>query len=261
MLAPRESTPRQRIGTVLESAIAQLFHERTGLHVAGEQTWVTHRRLDWARCTVDGFVTESAGSSIDDALGVLEIKTDARFGWPDGVPVDIRSQVIWQLACTGLPQAWVAVLHGGFAFEVYEVAWDADAEADWALLRDAGERFWTDNVLAGVPPAVDGSDATRDALIAVYGDHEPGVDVSLDHLAGELVERANLKRLKGEAEERLKLLDNTIREAIGDANFGTLDGERVLKLTTVDVKTYTVAARTDHRLVAATKSDRKRVAA
>ncbi len=166
--------------------------------------------FDWARCTVDGFVTESPESSLDDALGVLEIKTDARYGWPDGVPVDIRSQVIWQLACTGLPQAWVAVLHGGFAFCVYEVPWDADAEADWALLRDAGERFWTDNVLAGVPPAVDGSDATRDALIAVYGDGEPGVDVSLDHLADELAEpAARLKALKGEAEERLKLLDKS----------------------------------------------------
>ena len=274
----RPQSQRQRIGQILEPAIAQLFHETTGLHVAHAQSRCQHPDLPWARCTVDGFVFDTAAAAtapaplLDDVLGVHEIKTDARYGWDD-VPVDIRAQCIWQMAVTQTEHCWISALYGGFGFGVWELRWDADARADWELMRAAGERLWHEHVVTGVPPDVDGSDATYRALLQVYPDAEPGQRVSIDHLRDEIAERAQLTEQAKQIDKRLDELRNVLIESIGDAELGTVDGEPVLSARWSERHSVDVAAvRADHgshydqttrvRIVrAASKRDRRRSAA
>lgn len=259
LLPDRPSSMRQRVGKLLEPAIAELFHEVTGLHVAGEQTWCTHpgAGLEWARCTVDGFVVESPASSLAERLGTHEIKTDARFGWLDGVPPDIRAQCVWQMAVTDSTHCWLSVLHGGFGFAVYEIDWDDAAAADWDLLRTAGERLWLDHVVTGTPPAIDGSEATRRALEAVYADPEPGERVSLDHLREEIDDREYFKGEVKVLQDRIDVIDNQLREAIGDAEIGTIDDVPVLSYRWTERAGYIVAPTRYRSLRAASKKDRE----
>lgn len=221
LVSGSDATPRQRVGQVLEPAIAVLFHEDTGLYAAGEQTWCTHPDYDWARCTVDGFVYETP-SSLIGALGTHQIKTDARFGW-DEVPVNIRAQCVWEMGVTQQPHCWLSVLHGGFTFRVYEIPWDDDAEADWKLMLERAETFWN-HVVTGVMPSIDGSDATASTLRTLYPDHEPGRSVDLDGMADIIVERAELKDRAKSVKARLDEIDNQLKAALADAEVGMLAG-------------------------------------
>lgn len=169
---------RQRIGKRMEALLAAEFHDMTGLHVVGEQQQCEHIDNDWARCTVDGFVV--AGDlwpGNGPRLGTIQMKTDGRFGWPDGVPANIRAQCCWEMGVTGLRHCWLIVMFAGFKIEVFEIPWDQDAEDDWEFMLAKATGFWEQNVLAGVVPPMDDHPATTRALTEVYADPEGMVDV------------------------------------------------------------------------------------
>ena len=173
LLDRSETTPRQRIGQRMEGVLAEEFHDATGLHLTGEQTWCEHPNHEWARCTVDGFASDWAtdpatGGDLEALLGTVQLKTDGRFAWPDGIPANIRAQCIWEMGVTGLRHCWLVVMFAGFRVEVFELDWDFDVAADWDYMFKTARAFWHDHVLAGVPPPVDDSQATTDALGDVH---------------------------------------------------------------------------------------------
>jgi putative phage-type endonuclease len=207
-------------GKRAEKMLAEWFHDRTGLHVVGEQTWCSHREHAWCRATVDGFVAESEDSALADALGVWEAKTTGASSWAE-MPPHIQAQVQWQLFVTGMEHAWVSTLHGR-RFEVYEVERD---EADIAFIFGECERFWRDHVLAKVPPAVDPSDLTARTLAALYPYHQPALAVEVpETLAAELVQaRAQAKYWA----ERQQAAENELKALLGDAEVATVGGVKV----------------------------------
>lgn len=272
LLPPTEHTQRQRIGLRMESVLAEEFHDETGLYVAGEQTWCQHPDMPWARCTVDGFVTETLGVGAGgklyveyldglsykfrelEQLGTWQAKTDGRFGWPDGIPPNIRAQCIWEMGVTGLRHCWLTVMFAGFRISTFEIDWsDTDVEADWQLMVRRAGVLWNDHIRTGIPPAVDGSDATADALRTIYPEHQPGEEVALDELAAELTERSDLKgRVKAD-QARLAEIDNAIKERMRDAEVGTVAGLPLLTYRSSERAGYTVAPTTVRTLRAAPK--------
>jgi putative phage-type endonuclease len=227
LTTPSETTDRQRIGQVLEHALGILFHEKTGLHIAGEQTWCEAKQNPTWRCTTDGFAVESPDSSIDDALGIVQHKTDGRFGWPDGPPVNIRAQCIWEMGVTGLPHAWLSVMFAGFRYEVFELDWaDPAVQADWALMTDRATAFWQ-HVVSGDPPPLDASDATTRALGDVYAEPDPDDILEVDDVLMSLIREYDaLGRHIRANEAKRDGIGNTIRLALGtrtDATHGLDD--------------------------------------
>lgn len=242
-LVPRGVTTseRQRIGLEMEPVLASLFHARTGLHVAGEQTMCRHQGEPWMRCTVDGFVVESGESGVDDALGVVEFKTDGRFGW-DEVPAPYRAQVVWQMGVTGMRHAWLAVMYAGWRFDVHEIPWDAEAEADWAYMVERAREFWR-MVQDGTPPPVDGSDATREAIRAVWPQHDDGVTLEADQgLVEALAQRSRVKAQLLTLEKQVGQLDATIAAAVQEAETITLGGVPQWTYRTQERKSFDRAA-------------------
>lgn len=180
-----EDTARQRIGKRMESVLALEFHDRTGLYCVGAQTWCEHPLYKWARCTTDGYSVEAphrAGVE-ESPLGTIQMKTDGRFGWPDGIPDNIRAQCIWEMGVTGLPHCWLVVMFAGFRVEVFEIDWDVDAVADWEFMLDKARSFWFDHIMLGTPPPVDDHEATTEALTQVYRDPAGMIDADADALA------------------------------------------------------------------------------
>lgn len=211
-----EDTPRQRLGKRMESVLADEFHDHTGLYAVGAQTWCNHPRYKWARCTVDGFAAESPTASIGAPLGTVEYKTDARFGWPDGVPANIRAQCVWQMGVTGLQHCWVVVMFGQFRVEVFEIHWDVDAIADWEFMLAAADRFWSE-LQAGIMPELDDHDATTAALTYVNRELDPDTILEADDPARTLVHSVQHAQLATKAAEAHEVrLKNELRAFLGE---------------------------------------------
>lgn len=214
----REDTPRQRIGKRMEHVLADEFHDHTGLHVVGAQTWSQHPWHPWARCTVDGFVADHRAVKMRDAdllLGTVQMKTDGRFGWPDGIPPNVRAQCIWEMGVTDQAHCWLIVMFAGFRVEVFEIHFDDDARSDWLFMLDVARTFWTAHVLTLVPPPVDDHEATAETLTRVFGLDPAGI-LDADDRARALVldlQLAKARTKAAKAEETV--LSNELRALIG----------------------------------------------
>lgn len=218
---PPDRESRWRFGHDLESILAVRFHERTDLWVAGEQTWCEHPEHDWCRATVDGFVVESPDSGPAGALGVFEAKTDhAGTSVWDEIPPGYQAQGQWQMFVTGLDRVWFGVFHR-HRFRTYVLERD---DADIRFLFEAATAFWHDHVLTGVPPEVDGSNATKEALNAAWR-AEAAAEVDIDHVADALTELRAVKADIKPLEKRRQALENELKAALGEATVGLVDAE------------------------------------
>ena len=246
LLADEPPTARMRVGSALEGAIPQLFTEDTGLYVAGEQMVLRHRRARWARGHVDGLVFDGRVDepSVDLALGGAEWKTDARPPW-DEIPDHIEAQCRWYMALSGLERWWLGVLHGRFEFRVYLV--ERDRRLEGRMVRAAGY-LWHRHVLTGVPPRVDGLEATTAALKVMWPTHDPGSVLDLDEEGYTAVEDWTWARLQRQAAEKLEdERANTVRVLMGDAETARYGGLRLCTYKTQARSGFDVKAlRADH---------------
>lgn len=217
LLEPDEETQRQRIGKRMEALLAAEFTDETGLYVVGEQTWCTHPEHSFARCTVDGFVSEAPvdDDDLSSVIATWEAKSDGRFGWPDGIPHNIRAQCVFQMGVTSVRHCYLTVMFAGFNIKHYEIPFDDEARSDWLYMLDAARTFWTQHVLTGTPPPVDDHDATVAALTEIY--HDPDGMLDADARARELV--ATVQRamaITAAAEATEKRWKNELRALLAD---------------------------------------------
>lgn len=209
-------------GRWLELAVGPWFTDRTGLHLTFQQARCTSGDRPWMRCTLDGAAADHP--NLDDlaaALGVVQIKTGERGADWDEVPAVYQAQCQWEMAVTGLGHAWLPMLHGR-RLQVYEVPRD---QADIDFMVERAEQFWTDHVLAQVPPPSDGSDATLTAMGDVWPQETPGLAVDITDLAPVLDELDQAKADKAAAATREKAAKARIVEALADAEVGLIDGQ------------------------------------
>lgn len=236
-LTPLESatSDAMEFGTRAEPMLRGYFEDRTGLTVYGEQREMTAEGAEWMRCTVDGFADDD-GSPL-----VVEFKTTSQSAeqWADGVPVHYQCQATWALAVTGLARVMFGVLHiahGRPLFRVY--TFDRDEE-EISFVVDRCRRFWFEHVTTGIPPAVDGSKATTQAVSAVYAEPEPTTTVAADDAtAGAVAELQALRARLAAMKETETELENRLRAAIGTAE----------ALTVGDAVAVTWKAQTSSRL-------------
>lgn len=226
---PKDSNESMDFGRYAEHMIRPWFQDRTGLVVRGGQQWCTHPDISWALATPDGDVHDPG---TDLLLGGLEIKTDWQSfsGW-DEVPAYYQCQGQWQMFVRGQERVWFPTMHGR-RLEVYELERD---DADIALLVERATEFWETHVLGGVPPLVDGSDATLRALQQVYPDHTPGTTVELDQVgraAVRLLDQARAAKREADADE--KAAKARLASLMGDAEEGLEDGKRIVSYRSQD---------------------------
>lgn len=223
-------------GRRFEAVAAPWFHERTGLYIVGEQMWLTKPDEEWARATPEGLVAEIPEAAIDEVIGTFEVKAPVDWSlWQLGLdaatigdgahaPIDYQVQGLWQQWVSGTDRTWFGVLHGR-RFRIYELRQDGP---DLALVVDQCRRFWFENVLAQVPPPIDGSDATASVLKQLWPRHELGTSVDLGELRDRIAERDELKARIKDMETRVDLIDNEVRAALEDAEEGRVDGARAV---------------------------------
>jgi len=249
-------TNEQRFGIYAELMVAPWFLEETGLHVIGAQTECVSPEAPWQMCTLDGFVAESPNSSSDDALGLIEIKSRQPGKRWEIIPADIQAQCQWQMLVTGYSRVWIAVLMGR-RLDVHDLERN---DGDIAFIQSRVERFWRDHVLAGDPPPTDGHQATLDAIAAVYPTATPDKSVSLDELADVIDEWHAAGETRRAAEKVEKEAKAAIQAALGDAEEGTVAGERVVSWRAQTRKSYVVEEATFRVLRATSKKSKEQAA-
>lgn len=102
----------------------------------------------WLHATFDRILLQPDGVRIP-----LQIKTghqNAAKSWDDGVPADYQIQEQLEMFVYGAQLARLVVMHGGRTFAHYDIARDDDFLNNF-VIPTTGD-FWTENVLAKVPP-------------------------------------------------------------------------------------------------------------
>jgi len=210
-LPTEPQTSAQARGTHLEAGLLNwYFADYPGLTRVGGETTVRRPDLPWAICSPDDIATDPRTG---DTYPV-EAKTDGRgvFGEPgtDQVPLHYVVQGMWTCHVGGWDRIVYTVLGPWLDRCEYEVRYDPQLAAD---IEARCLAFWESLQGDGVPPELDDTLATYEALRAVSdvgeGDWEcpPGI-------ARELCEaRTGVTA----AEARHNLARSVVLQAMGDA--------------------------------------------
>ncbi|MGV3084581.1 YqaJ viral recombinase family nuclease [Enterococcus dispar] len=198
-------------GTALEPLVANRFSEVTGKKVRRRNKVFEHPDFPFLRANIDRDIVG------EDA--VLECKTANQFlakEWEgDEIPMQYICQVQHYMNVLNREYAYFAVLIGGQKFLWKRIDRDQD------LINAITERlveFWEENVLKGIPPEIDGSDATSAFIRNQYAD--PGEnEIELPKRIDDLTQlKAEYKQDMKDIDEKCKQIDNQIILLLKDKN-------------------------------------------
>ena len=200
-----EENEHTHFGKVLESIVKREFTERTGLKVRARNAILQSEKYPFMLANLDGVINEDGKTVIFEAKTASAYKKEQ---WEGGIPKEYMFQLQHYMAVTGYHKAYIAALVGGNHLIMHEVYED---EEMIRYIVEMEQEFWQKNILEGIEPEADGSDATTQYLAEMYPESN-GQSVELPKEAIDLCrqydelsrELDNLKFLKSEAENRLK---------------------------------------------------------
>lgn len=199
-------------GTRLEDVVADKFaEEHPELQVRRRNAMLVSTERPWAFANLDRWVTDGKGN-----VGILEVKTVGMrraADWDCGVPLYYLTQVAHYMSVTGYQYAWVAVLIGGQEFREYYIERD---EADIKAVNEAVDTFWHDFVETNTAPALIGNEPEANALLHQHEEPNQEMIPMLDSDVSMLDEYQDIKRQIDELKTKKTLIENQIKELIGD---------------------------------------------
>lgn len=201
----RAETEAMAWGTALEPVIREAVIER-GYDV-----------MPGAEFT-DGFaVAHTDGFTVAEAhTAVLELKAVGQWSRHHGgrAPVQYEAQCQWYMHLCGLDRALLAMLVGGQRLDLVTI--DRDDRAIELLLA-ASEEF-VGYLRRDEPPPPDASDSARDALLALYPEHQPGKLIRLDRDDMETVRELRERKAQLDTvKSQVAALQHRLMERMGDA--------------------------------------------
>ena len=198
--------------------------EVVGLEVFEWQAELGDDRWPWLVGHADGWVEDETGERVAGWEG----KTSGDLApWPD-VPDYYEAQVQTYMLLTGLSEWWVTVGFAGWKVRHYAVLADPEAQA---MIVERTRRFWEDHVITGIAPDVDGSDATTDAIRAVYNTADPDdiLYADNDHALQGWVELLRVAKADTKAAEKREAeLENRIKLRMADCAVLQVDGRALV---------------------------------
>lgn len=220
---PLESNERMEAGTRFEPAITEWWSDYRGIKVVKPEEMLRHPKYPHMICHVDGLLYNGSEAPI----GLLEVKNvgvNKAKEWGDEgdqIPQHVIIQCMHNL--------FVASGHFGIDFQSCEVAamiGGNEPRFNLSVLRDEkliealvaieGD-FWEQNVKAGVPPTVDGSEGSARLIRALYPDSNELVMEADDVLNVAAILFMGLRDQIGELTERQNEHKNTMMLAMKES--------------------------------------------
>ena len=207
-------------GNVLEDVVAKEFETRTGKKVRKNNKMLRHPEHEFMLANLDRVIVGEKA--------LLECKTTSQYNidqWKDDeIPASYLCQIQHYMAVTGYEKAYIAVLCGGNQFIWKEVPRDDELIE---IIINAEKDFWYNNVLAGIIPEIDGSDATKDFLNHMYKDiDETEVQLS-DDVETLLTALEQVKQEEKELKELKTQYENKIKHILGNNLAGKTSGYQI----------------------------------
>jgi putative phage-type endonuclease len=254
MLPEEPDNPRMSLGRTLEPYVCDQFALRYPGLTLTQLGLAAHRERPWQMATCDRIASDALNGA---APFPAEAKTSSLSdGWgPDGseqVPLAYRCQVLWQMDVLGADAGYIACL---FLLtqdiRVYEIPRD---DEDIAVLREHAQEFLR-RVRDRDDPPVDGSSATRRALRYLTPPDEDAAPARLSPRLRLSYEAA--VRDYRRAEARKNLMENRVRDALGEARYGVdaRTGKKVVTRSVYPVKEHVRKATVVDKLIPARKSE------
>lgn len=265
---PQDEPLTMRLGREDEIGIASIFGERYPgwrVRIPPGSLWRSrYQHAAWMLATPDRLLTLDVDDPIGDLLGEdfdidrerlaglsipLEIKSLAGgySGWgeplTDQVPLQFAVQVIQQCLIFGAPFGVIACRIGK-RIQEFVIHVDQHLELVAEMLR-SGEKFM-EYVRHNIEPAVDGHEATTDALRRLYPyndkiDEDEALDQAVMIDRQTLTDLARLRRRIKEAKDQQESIRNQIRERLGSARYGVdSSGTVVARRTHYTRRSYSV---------------------
>ena len=212
-LPEKEDTESMRQGRDLEQYVAERWMERTGKRVKRNNTMWRSTRWPWMLADIDREVIgENAG---------LECKTTSVYNRHDfaggEVPLTYYVQCQHYMAVMGFDRMYLAVLVLNRGF--YDFVIERD-EGEIETLAAAEEVFW-DHLAAEDPPPLDGSEATQNALKAMYPKEDRTLELSLPaESERRLTQYIHLQETIRELQSECDAIKSQIMGTMGDAALG-----------------------------------------
>lgn len=231
------SSNRMAIGNALEPFVLEKMCGQLDIDMTHGQTYVRDRKKPWMLGSVDGI-------GFDGDLGIhciLEAKTSSSQPW-ESPPLHYQVQVQHYMGVTGLTRAYIGALflEGDYPLVVYPVDFDPEV---WNIIQEADTKFWTEYVVPKRPPKPNETIGDRKALEDLWPRHTQGAVAELGPEYMAYATRIDeLASVIKEAESEKSGLENLVREAIGEAEFGRLPSGEGWSYRVTERKEYTVAA-------------------
>lgn len=206
------------VGTFLEEFVAQKFAQETGKKVRKHNQSFLNSQYPFAIANIDREVVgEDAGLEIKttDSMNMKKFKGGE-------FPANYYCQCMHYMAVTGKQRWYLAVLIGNKEFKWFTIERDED---EINALMTAEADFW-ELVKMDIPPAVDGTRATSEALKNIYADSDDSI-CDLTTFRAKLRQYMALKKQIRELEELADEVANRVKEFMGESGGGVCDGFNV----------------------------------
>lgn len=207
-LTPEDISGKEavRLGNDLEQYVADRFSEETGKKLRRDNYIIKNSDYPFAHANVDRLVIGEPDAGFEaKTTSSWNILQDCREGkYPDSW----YCQITHYMMVTGAKKWYLGVLCLGQGFFWFEILRN---EAEITALAAAEREFWL-LVETSTPPAADGSEATADAVKAIFADSTEGYSVDLGAV-GTSIEMYNalgqqikdLDTLRAEKEAEIKM--------------------------------------------------------
>ena len=203
-----------RLGNDLEQYVADRWMEATGKKCRKSNSILYNSDYPWAHANIDRQVIgENAGLECKTTSS-WEILSQCREG---NYPDTWYAQITHYMMVTGAERWYLGVLVLGKGF--YEFTIERN-EAEIKALAEA-ERVFFEHVTKNIPPALDGSEATQDALRVIYAESNSGQTCDLTGVGNHVQMYTALKARIKEMEKELNEQQAIIMDYMGTAEKGT----------------------------------------
>ncbi len=168
--------PAVQWGNILEPVVGEKYKEEHPEHIVKRVNAVASSiARPWAQASLDYEVFDGT------SWGILEIKTAGlrvAEDWKDGIPLYYQTQITHYMSVLDRDYAIVAVLIGGNDYREYRIERD---EEDVKVVNEAVDKFWNENVKAGVPPTVSPNSTHIPTFTDLFQDvDDEFIDVPID---------------------------------------------------------------------------------
>lgn len=231
-ISAKEDNEAMRQGRDFEEYVAKRFCEATGKNVRRRNYMFQHDNYDYILADIDREVVgENAG---------LECKTTSLFNKSDfengEIPLTYYVQMMHYMAVMGYEKMYLAVLILSKGFYWFEVERN---ENEIDNLISAEISFWNNHIIPSVPPEIDSSDATKEALSEIYP-FETDVETNVALPEDLMSEYERVSDVFESSKAKLEEIKNTIKGTLGQCAYGKSDSYKVSfknqERTTIDSK-------------------------